>query len=467
MFNLNNLLSDIGDNWDSKVMPSLGNFIRVPNCSPDYVEYDPIESDKAIKVMVEWVEEQQVKGLTHQVVRLPGRTPLIFIDIAATQGVMGSLLMYGHYDKQPPLHGKWHGSLAPHEPVVIDDFLYGRGGADDGYAIYSSVLAVKTLQDYGLPHKRCIIIIEGSEESGSPDLLSYFQHLESQIGLPELVICLDSGCKDYDRLWLTESLRGLITGKLHIDILKQGVHSGHGSAIVPDCFFILRQLLSRIENDRGEITLDELKCEIPEYIRTGAAELATICGNGIFDEFPFVAGAGPLHPNVESAILNNTWGAALSVVGAEGFPGINAGNTIVPSAGFKLSIRIPPSVDAENAAKKLKQVLEEDSPCGAQVRCEIGTIASGWQAPPLDKRIQEILRDASVSYFGETFQRMGQGGTIPFFRTLGERFPKAQFVVLGLLGPNSNAHGPNEGLHLPTAKKLTATIVELIAKCSA
>lgn len=400
-------------------------------------------------------------------VRLPKRTPLIYIEIPASNGTNDDdcVLLYGHLDKQPEMTG-WRSGLGPWDPVIEGDKLYGRGGADDGYAIFGSIAAVLALYEQQIPHARCVIIIESCEESGSYDLPFYIDHLSDRIGQPSLVVCLDSGCANYDQLWLTTSLRGLVSGDLKVEVLDEGVHSGDASGVVPDSFRIARQLLSRLEDQAtGEILADVFYADIPSERKKQAAKAAEILGENVFTKFPFTEGMLPTNDDLGELILNRTWRPQLTVTGAGGLPELeNAGNVLRPSTSLKLSLRLPPMVNAQKAGAALKQLLETDPPYDAKVSFTLEQGADGWNAPALSDWLSNAINDASMFAFERHVAYMGEGGSIPFMGMLGAKFPKAQFLITGVLGPHSNAHGPNEFLHIPTGKRVTAVVAYVLAK---
>src|SRR5215472_273805 len=251
--------------WDDEITGELTQYIRIPAKSP---AFDPDWAanghiDVAVEHMVGWARPkvEALPGATLEVVRLEGRTPVILIE--APGDIDDTVLLYGHLDKQPEMTG-WSDGLGPWEPVLKDDRLYGRGGADDGYAIYASLTALLALQEQGVERARCVVLIEACEESGSYDLPFYVDHLAGRIGKPSLVVCLDSGCANYEQLWLTTSLRGLAGGNLMVKVLEEGVHSGDASGVVASSFRILRSLLSRLEDETsGRIKPQDLYVEIP------------------------------------------------------------------------------------------------------------------------------------------------------------------------------------------------------------
>jgi acetylornithine deacetylase/succinyl-diaminopimelate desuccinylase-like protein len=447
--------------WADDIVPALHEYITIPNVS---VLYDPQwrehgHMDRAVELIRSWCAKRAIVGLTVEVHELPGLTPVIFMEIPAfgAGSPDDTVLLYGHLDKQPEMTG-WRDDLGPWKPVVEGDRLYGRGGADDGYAAFASLLAIEAAQAGGLSHARCVVLIEASEESGSPDLAAHLTALADRIATPSLVLCLDSGCLDYERLWITTSLRGLVAATLRVDILTEGVHSGEASGVVPSSFRICRELLDRIEDTfDGRMLLPELHVEIPADRRAQAA--ATAVEFVIGTHFPFVDGAGPMVADAAEQLLARTWYPALSVTGVDGIPPIEAaGNVLRPHTSLHLSVRIPPTCDHGAALDAVAEALTSDPPYGAKVAVLDGQSGPGWNSPSFSPWLQQALDQASSEMFGEISRAFGEGGSIPFMGMLGEMFPDAQFVVTGVLGPGSNAHGPNEYLHLPTARKITSCL---------
>ncbi|HEX7339236.1 MAG TPA: M20 family metallopeptidase [Rhodanobacteraceae bacterium] len=456
----------VSDLWDAEIVPKLTDYIRIPNKSPmfdkDWVAHGHM--DAAVKLMSDWANSKlsSLPGATLEVVRLEGRTPLIYIEVPG-QGD-DTVVLYGHLDKQPEMTG-WSEGLGPWTPVLKGDKLYGRGGADDGYAIFGSLAALLSLHEQGIPHARCVVMIEACEESGSYDLPFYVDHLAERIGSPSLVVCLDSGCANYDQLWLTTSLRGLVGASLTVDVLIEGVHSGDASGVVPDSFRLLRQVLSRLEDEvTGEVTPDELKVAIPAERVEQAKQCADILGDEVYDKFPWVKGMRPVSEDKVELILNRTWRAQLAITGINGLPSMDsAGNVLRPQTAARLSLRLPPTADAPKAAAFVKKHLEANAPYGAKVTVDAQG-EGGWNAPALSPWLADAVSKASENYFGKPVAYMGEGGSIPFMGMLGEKFPAAQFLITGVLGPHSNAHGPNEFLHIPTGKRVTMVVAEVLAK---
>ena len=469
-------LSQVSTQWDSDIVKQITDYIAIPAKSPafdsDWAQHGFI--DTVMRNAAAWVEGQKVEGLTLEIVRLEGRTPVLFFEIPATRAdSTQTVLMYGHLDKQPEFTG-WRSDLGPWTPKYEDGKLYGRGGADDGYAVYASIAAVQALKSQGLPHPRIVGLIETCEESGSYDLLPYVNALKTRLGDVGLVVCLDSGAGNYDQLWLTTSLRGNAAGVLKVEILTEGVHSGDASGLVPSSFRIMRQVLDRLEDSKtGRLLPQSFHCEIPADRLAQAEASAKILGDEIYKRFPWAhydcegssTFALPTTTDPVEALLNRTWRPTLSVTGAEGFPAFkDAGNVLRPYTAFKLSLRFPPLVDASAAVRELKTLLEDNAPYQAKVTFEGGGGATGWNAPGTDQWFENALNDASQNFFGAPCGTIGQGGTIPLMNLLSKGFPKAQMMVCGVLGPKSNAHGPNEFLHVPYAKKLTAAVAHVIAR---
>jgi acetylornithine deacetylase/succinyl-diaminopimelate desuccinylase-like protein len=454
----------VDSTWDSSILTELCHYVRIPNKSP---LFDPDwekngHMERAVQLLAGWCRRQPIAGMKVEIARLPGRTPLIFVDVPGTED---TVLLYGHLDKQPEFTG-WHEGLSPWEPVIRDGRLYGRGAADDGYAVFSSLTAIAALEAQHVPHARCVVLIEACEESGSPDLPAHVEALAPRIGTPSLVVCLDAETGDYDRLWLTTSLRGNVVGTLDIAVLTEGVHSGAGSGIAVSCFDVLRQLLARLSDENtGALKLDALNVEIPEQRRRQIAATAAILGDSVAARMPFAPGVRALSKDPVELLINSTWKPTLTVTGIDGLPNVrNAGNVLAPNLSVKLSFRLPPTARAPQAAAAVRRVLERDPPCNARVSFSTGAESAGWNAPPLESWLEQAMQEASHSFFGSEGLSMGVGGTIPFMAMLGERFPATQFLVTGVLGPHSNAHGPNEFLHIHYAKRLTAAVAQVIAR---
>jgi acetylornithine deacetylase/succinyl-diaminopimelate desuccinylase-like protein len=453
-----------GQFWDDSIVPALVEYIRIPAKSP---HFDPGwekngHIDAAVELAAAWCRRNPLPGMKLEVVRLPGKTPVLLIEVPG-EG-KDTVLVYGHLDKQPEMTG-WREGYGPWTPLIEDGKLYGRGGADDGYAVFCAFAALRQLREERRAHSRIVILIECCEESGSYDLPAYLDALAPRIGTPALVVGLDSGCGNYEQLWGTASLRGLLNGVLSVEVLTEGVHSGDASGVVPSSFRIARALLERIEDSAtGVVKHAAFQADIPPERSEQARGAASVLGEEIWRKFPFIKGMRPTQPELANLVLNRTWRPALSVIGAEGLPtSAAAGNVLRPKTSLVLSLRLPPTVSAERAARELKSILEKDPPYGARVSFEYAQAADGWNAPPTADWLKGAVERASAAHFGKPAMWMGEGGTIPFMAMLGGKFPQAQFLITGVLGPHSNAHGPNEFLHIDYAKRLTACVADVLA----
>ena len=462
--NSDQLLKTVNSFWDHHITPTLTEYIKIPNKSPSF---DPNWEKngfmkEVLDLAVDWTNKHKPEKSKLHVKQSKKRTPVLLVDIPGE--LDGNILMYGHLDKQPEMEG-WQEGKGPWIPVLENEKLYGRGGADDGYALFASICAVNSLLEQNIKLPRILILIEFCEESGSPDLPHYMNLCSDLIGSPDLVVCLDSGAGDYKRFWTTTSLRGLIGASLRVDVLTEGVHSGGASGHVPSSFRIARQLLSRIEDqDTGEVLLDELKADIPEYRLNETEKFVSILGNEVVEEFPWKEDMKPSTKDNVEGVLRRTWRPALSVVGADGLPpSANAGNVLRPYTKLQLSMRIPPMVDPIKAQKALRKVLTENPPYQSKITLDFEEGAWGWNAPETEDWLSSAMEKYSKIFYGQSSGSLCEGGTIPFMAMLGEQFPKAQFVITGVLGPGSNAHGPNEFLHIPYAKKLTACVASILS----
>jgi acetylornithine deacetylase/succinyl-diaminopimelate desuccinylase-like protein len=462
--NLEQLRAAVNKVWDESILERLIAYVRIPNKSP---MFDPNweshgHMEAAIQLMADWCRAQPVRGMKVDIRRLPGKTPLLFVDIPGE--LPGSVLLYGHLDKQPEFTG-WLPGLGPWEPVVRDGKLYGRGAADDGYAVFSSLTAIAVLQAQKVALPRCVLLIEACEESGSVDLPAHLDTLGDSIGDPSLVVCLDAECGNYEQVWCTTSLRGNVTGRLRVRVLTEGVHSGMATGIAPTPFRIAAQILARIENPvTGDMLLEDLQTSIPKDRRAQVIAAAKVLGEGVAGKLPWAQGVKPVSNDPAELIINSTWRATLAVTGADGLPPVmSAGNVLLPELSFKLSLRLAPTTDPAKALKALHEALERDPPYGAQVKFESEGGTGGWNAPAFAPWLEESITRASREIYGRDAVHIGCGGSIPFMGMLGARFPRTQFFITGVLGPHANAHGPNEFLHIEYAKKLTACVSLVLA----
>ena len=455
------------------LVPVLSEYIAIPALSPGFDSEWAANGhlDRAVDLITSWCRDRPIPDMKVWVNRIDGRTPVVVCDIPASAGAepAAPVLLYGHLDKQPEMEG-WRHDLGPWKPVLEGDRLYGRGGADDGYSAFAALGAIEAVRAAGGAHPRCVVLVEASEESGSPDLPAHVDALADVIGTPQLIVCLDSGAADYDHLWITTSLRGMADGNLTVRVVEEGLHSGGYGGVVPDGFRILRQLIDRIEDSTdGSVLLPEAWVNTPPETLAALERAAALVGAGRVAEVPWTPGVSPVTgDDALEALLATTWRPQLTVVGQDGLPDTaRAGNVLRPETSLKLSLRLPPHVDPDSVLAALERTLTTDPPYGARVTFGGGGGAWGWAAPPTAAWLDDALQSASAPFFGATALQFGEGGTIPFMAMLGQRFPSTQFLVTGVLGPQSNAHGPNEFLHLPTGRKVTATVATVLHAAAA
>ena len=453
------------DFWERHIVSPLTDYIRIPALSVDFDAHWQANGhlDRARQLALDWLAQHAPKHWRVMDKTQAHLTPLIMIEIPGASDK--TTLIYGHLDKQPEMEGWWEG-YGPWQPRMTDNKLYGRGGADDGYALFAAVAAIKALEQQELGHDRIVVLIEFSEESGSPHLPEYLATCSEIIGTPRLVIALDSGAGDYDRLWSTTSLRGMLSCQLTVKVLNEATHSGIASGIVPDSMRIMRQLLDRLEDSSsGQMKLTGLYSDIPAQRRQQAQATAKIIGAQLLESFNTVATLKAVSEDAGELLLNNTWRPTLCVVGQKGMPlPQDAGNVLRAYTALKLSFRLPPTMTIEQAKAEIEAVLTTNIPYSAQVELSFDQGGAGWDAPALSAWLEQASEQASQAYYGKSAQYIGLGASIPFMAMLGESYPEAQFLITGVLGPKSNAHGPNEFIHIPYAKKLTACVAYILAQ---
>lgn len=449
--------------FDSNILPGLEEFIRIDNLSP---EFDPEwetngKAEKAGMHLLNWAKSQGIKGLKGELIKSPGKTHFLLIEIEP-QGINKTVLLYGHFDKQPSL-GEWEEGLHPNKPVIKNGLLYGRGSSDDGYALFSMIEAVKLIQLQNCKHGHIVIALESGEESGSPDLISYLKTYKERTGNPDLMICLDSGCKDYSCLWLTTSLRGLTKIEVEIECLKEDVHSGEAGGIAPDAFSILRILLNRLEDSKTSKIIVPLNAEIPKYIMEDAEKLADYLKEKVVTDLVKLAdGVVPITDDYKELILNNTWRPTMVVIGINHPQVEGSGNILRSKIKACLSFRLPPTFNCKDAEKIITEILTKDPPYNAKINVKVNISVNGWAAKNLNNSLKKSFSKSSNYLFGKDYYSNGEGGTIGFIPELGELYPECEMLVTGVLGPGSNAHSINECLNIDYTNKMTVALAHAI-----
>ena len=465
---LDRLIERADELWEDSIIPSLSEFIGIEALSPGFEPDWELkgELNSAIELFSSWLVDQELDGMTYKIHQIEGRTPVLLVTVEGTGP--GEVIFYSHLDKQPSREHLWSEGLHPLKAVRRDPWLFGRGALDDGYGGYVCVTALKMLQEQGVPYPRSHFLIETCEESGSYDLPPYLDELTQELGNPNLIVVLDSGGPDYEHIWVTEALRGLVAGTLSVKVSNEGVHSGMSGGVIPSSFRIQRILLDRVEDSNsGEILIPEMHVEISDKVRKEAEDLGGLLGDELWSQLPVVDNLKPQNEGAAEILLDMNWRPAMSVIGADGIPPTQtAGNVLRTNTDLKLSFRIPPGVKAEEIDIILKDKFEQAPPYGSKVEYIPDAAADGFHAPAMDGKLAEALNEASMHISGLQPMATWVGGTIPFMAMMQEKYPKAQFLCTGTGGPGNNAHGPDEKMHIPSSKRLTAVLSATIAAVS-
>jgi len=459
-------LKNINAQWDNWFIPGLSDFVRVPNLTPmvdpDYLTNGLVQ--KSMECVDGYIQKLEIKGLSKQTFSTEAGLPLVCYIVEASEGITKNLMLYGHLDKQPYGTG-WDEDLSPTDPVIKGDCMYGRGTGDDGYAPFSAMLAIKDAQLQGQKIPRVCLVLETEEESGSPNLIPLLKIAAAAIGEPDYCFCLDSGAYDYKKLWISSSLRGICIIDMTVELGKAGYHSGEVGGIVPETMRVVRQLLDRLDDKvTGRVTLEELNVEVPQWKHEEADAMVKLAGKEICEKYAIVEGGKYCSEDLKEMYLNNNWRANMSITGADGLPPIAmAGNVVRASTGVRISMRLPPTLEPSKAQAALEKALTTDVPYGAKVTLKGGHAGSGWCMKELHPWLDASIKKAGDDFYeGHGSGSYGMGGSIPFLSELEKMYPKTQIVAFGLLGPNSNAHGPNEMINLTYAKKLTCALSHVI-----
>jgi len=453
--------------WHGHTLQALEHFVSIPSRSP---LFDPSwESHKYLLQALQFACEfgqSLFPEARFEVLESPGKTPLLFFELEASgkSDDKDAVLFYGHLDKQPEASG-WGAGRAPFKASHEGNILYGRGAADDGYSVFAALSVIHAMRTGSLPHPKIFGLFETCEESGSYDFSFWVNRLQSRIGSIGLAVILDSGCIDYDRLCITTNFRGLVCATLKVSVLAHGVHSGTASGLVPDSFMIARQLLDRLEDSTsGKLHPKAFYTEIPpvrrKQVEAKASLLKTLDG-----VFPWLEQPALRFHNLTDGLIAQTWLPQLAITGANGLPEIaNAGNVLRAGTALRLSLRTPPCVDATLALDTLRETLLAQPPFGARVELTDEAAYDGWNAQPEQPWFAEAVETASQEIFGQSAVYSGEGGSLSIFDVLQGAWPNAQFFLTGVLGPQANAHGPDEALRLDYAEKLCRAVARVIVK---
>lgn len=454
---------NIEEAWRGDALEALADFVRLPALSPDF---DAQWEQNG--VLLRALEDAARWGKTHfpdgifEILSHPGVTPVLWVAIPGTRPGRPALF-YGHFDKQPEA-GTWSEGLAPFEPVLRDGRLYGRGTADDGYSFYAALTAARAMDEAGRTRPRIMGIFETREESGSGDLPHYLPEIAARTGRPSVLTVLDLGVQDKTRLWRTQSLRGVVTFTLRVDVLESGVHSGVTSGIVPSSFAVMRTLLDRLEDPAtGQVKVRSM--HVPEPVRHMPAlrRLAELSGDALWRRFPWAGDTEPRSFDPLELLLKNGWQPTLSILGAEGLPPVReAGALLRASTTLKLSFRIPPGADAEAAAREAVELVTTNVPSKARVTVSNLHAESGFEAPAGADWLDAAWARASEELFGASAEELFDGATIGILPKFVDAFGPCPFLCTGVLGTEDNAHAPDESVSLTYLTKLTCAVAAML-----
>ena len=455
------------------ILPNLMNFIRIPNLSP---LFDPNWKTngylfKAANLIVSYAKSLNIKNAEINLLQDSGHTPMVFIEIPASRkNDNRTVIFYGHYDKQPYGTG-WDKDKSPTNPVIVDGRLYGRGSADDGYASFSILTAIKTCQEFNCLMPRICCLFEGAEESTDADLKYYFDKLIPILGDNVVAfIPLDSGCPDYDRLWMANSLRGIVDIDVNIQTLDQESHYGpEASGIIAENLFLMRKIYDGlVDSTNGEFKLEEFKIaedKIPAIVMEQMQKEIEIVGDNFIKNIPLYEGVSPLKTDVKELMINNRWKPSCFILGIDNCPKTeDRGFGVSSGINVRMSIRIPPTVDKNKAIEALKKALSDNIYFGAQVKLGYLDYGEGVLLANMSNKVKNILNKASLEFFGNESVFTGVGGSIPFIGYFQSKYPNTDIICTGIVGSDSHEHGPNENLNIEACKKMVCVLCYFLSK---
>ena len=450
-------------------LPYLMDFIRIPNLSPafDYNWSTNGLLEKTANFVLSFINSLSLKNATTNLIQDKGYTPLIFIEISPSRpNDSRTILFYAHFDKQP--HGTgWDEDKGPTKPVVENNRLYGRGSADDGYAIFSILTIIKACQDHNCPLPRICVIFEGAEESTNEHLIYYFNKLMPIIGNNLIAfIPLDAACSDYDRLWMTNSLRGLLEYQINIQSLDNDCSFGpESSGRVAENLFLIRKALDGvIDTTNGEIKIEQFQVkDIPKIIDEQMEKEIEVLDGKYFDTIPLYPGVSPLKTDIKEAMINNRWKPTLNILGIDNCPKIeDNGLRCNKSIKIKVGMRLPPGINENESINALKNTINNNIYFGAKASIENIDFNQGWSLTNLSERTKTILNRASIEFFGNEMVFKGDGRSIPFITYFQSKYPNTDIICTGICGIDSVEHGPNENVNLDACKKLILILCQYL-----
>jgi acetylornithine deacetylase/succinyl-diaminopimelate desuccinylase-like protein len=352
-----------------------------------------------------------------------------------------TVLLYAHHDVQPPGNEDFWASPA-FEPTFIGERLYARGAADDKAGILVHLAAIQLLDKLLPEHTLGVVLfIEGEEEYGSPSFISFLETYRDKL-TSEVIIVADSGNWSTEIPALTSSLRGNVAFNLEVSTLDHALHSGMFGGVAPDAMMALSLLISSFYDAEGNVVISGINStssDNPEYPQEQFREEA-----GVLSGVSLIGDAD---------IAAQLWlRPAVTVTGID-FPSLaHASNTLNPSVTARISIRVPPGVEAQDAYEAIQSHLQEHNTFNAHMKYSEVSLGNGYLVDKSSSSYRSYTQVLSDVWNVEPVN-MGVGGSIPFISSFVETFPSAHVLVTGVEDPDSRAHSPNESLHIPSFKK--------------
>lgn len=426
----------------SSALTTLAELVAIPSVSWD--SFDPAEGVRCAQAVKDYAAQLEFfESIEILTASLPSGTeqgrPAVLARRPARNGAP-TVLLYAHSDVQPPGDSQeWQ--TDPFVATRIGDRIFGRGAADDKAGIVSHVESIRALlklqPDTNLGF---VLFVEGEEEAGSPSFEAFLETYKEQLKA-DVIIVADSTNYTAETPALTVSLRGNVTINVTVRTLDHALHSGMFGGAVPDAFLAFNSVISSCYAEDGSCVIPGIQgydMKTPPY-----TEAQVRAESGVLENVQLIG---------RGTILNRLWNEpTLTVTGMDIPPVSEASNTLLPSVRARLSLRIPPNVDATVAAENIIQFLHEHVPFGAELTCDDVNVGQGYQVA--DDEASEQVREAMALAWSAKVVDIGVGGSIPFIASFAEAFPAASVLVTGVEDPDSRAHSPNESLHVGAFEK--------------
>ncbi len=432
-----------------RVLPSvradLERMVRIPSVA--FPGFDQTHVQRSAELVAQLCRDAGVPDV--QILRVEGGAPAVVGRIPAPPG-RPTVLLYAHHDVQPTGdEAKWQS--APFEPTEQGGRLYGRGAADDKAGVAAHLAAVRAFGER--PPVGVTLFIEGEEECGSPTLEA-FLHQYADILAADVLVLADSMNWEVGTPALTTSLRGLVDCYVEVRTLDHGVHSGMYGGVVPDALTSMCRLLATLHDEKGDVAVGGLQAAGPTAVEMPEERLRA--ESSVLDEVQLI-GSG--------SITERNWHkASVSVIGLDCPSVKDASNTLVPTVRAKISMRLAPGQDQEQAMVALTEHLESRAPWGARVTVTRGELGAPYRIDASGPAY-DVAREAfRTAWDGTAPVDIGIGGSIPFVAEFADAFPKAAILVTGVEDPDARAHGANESLHLAEWRRACLAEAFLLAR---